>query len=140
MARSRHTLSWAAMDWQEFTSEVEGAIAELPPEFRAAVENVAVLLEDEADRGTREEMELAHPLDLLGLYRGIPLPDRGSSYAGAEPDQVYLYRRAILAYARANGLTVEACIRNVLVHELGHYIGYDDEQLERIEHDLQDGT
>lgn len=120
------------MDW--FAEQVEAAIGELPGEFRAAVENVAILVEEQADPETRREMGLGHPLDLLGLYRGLPLPHRGSYYAGAEPDQVFLYRRAILAYADAHGLEVADCVRNTLIHELGHYLGYDDEQLDRIEH------
>ena len=112
------------MDMEAFAAGVETAIGELPPEFRAAVENVA----------TMAEMELSHPLDLLGLYRGLPLPDRGGTYAGAEPDQVLLYREAILDYADQHGLSVTDCIRNTLIHELGHYLGFDDEQLELIEH------
>jgi len=119
------------MDW--FAAQVESAIAELPTEFRAAVDNVAILVEEQADRPTQREMGLRHPLELLGLYRGRPLPFRGSYYAGAEPDQVFLYRRAILAYAESRGLEVADCVRNTLIHELGHYLGYDDEQLHRIE-------
>jgi len=122
------------MDMDRFAAEVETAIAELPAEFRAAVDNVAVLVEDHADAATQAEMDLAHPLDLLGLYRGWPLPDRGSSYAGTEPDQVYLYREAILDYADHYDIAVAHCVRNTLIHELGHYLGYDDDQLERIEH------
>jgi predicted Zn-dependent protease with MMP-like domain len=122
------------MDMDSFAAEVETAIGELPAEFRAAVENVAVLLEDYADEVTQREMALAHPLDLLGLYRGLPLPERGGTYAGAQPDEVHLYREAIVDYADYHGLAVTDCIRNTLIHELGHYLGYDDDQLERIEH------
>ena len=57
------------MDMDRFAAEVETAIAELPPEFRAAVDNVAVLVEEHADSATQAEMALEHPLDLLGLYR-----------------------------------------------------------------------
>ncbi|MFA9460817.1 metallopeptidase family protein [Thiohalorhabdus methylotrophus] len=120
------------MDW--FAEQVEAAIGELPPELRAAVENVAILVEEEADRETCREIALGHPLELLGLYRGLPLPYRGSHYAGAEPDQVFLYRRAILLYSRDNALEVADCIRNTLIHELGHYLGFDDEELHRIEY------
>lgn len=122
------------MDMERFAAEVETAIGELPPELRAAVENVAVLLEDRADETTQAEMGLEHPLDLLGLYRGLPLPERGGSYAGAEPDQVHLYREAIRDYADYYQLSVSDCIRNTLIHELGHYLGYDDDQLHHIEH------
>ncbi|MFB6260552.1 MAG: metallopeptidase family protein, partial [Thiohalorhabdaceae bacterium] len=94
------------MDMEAFAAEVETAIGELPPEFRAAVENVAVLVEERADGATQIEMGLHHPLDLLGLYRGLPLPDRGGTYAGAEPDQVHLYREAILDYADRYRLAV----------------------------------
>lgn len=122
------------MDWATFETEVEAAIAELPADFRSAIDNVAILLEDEADPATQREMDLAHPWDLLGLYRGVPWPDRGASYAGAEPDQVLLYRNAIVDYAGHHRLAVSDCVRNVLIHELGHYMGFDDDQLEGIEH------
>ncbi|SCY61252.1 metallopeptidase family protein [Thiohalorhabdus denitrificans] len=121
-------------DMDGFAEQVETAITELPPEFRGAVENVAILVEEEADPETSREMELGHPLELLGLYRGLPLPERGSHYAGAEPDQVFLYRRAILLYSRDHGLEVADCVRNTLIHELGHYLGYDDDDLHRIEY------
>jgi predicted Zn-dependent protease with MMP-like domain len=116
-----------------FATEVETAIEELPPEFRAAVANVAILLEEFADDDTLDEMGIADPHELLGLYRGLPLPERGSHYAGTEPDQVFLYRGAIEDYARAFDLSFAHCIRNTLIHELGHYLGFDDEQLHRIE-------
>jgi len=122
------------MDMDEFAAEVEAAIEELPAEFRAAVANVAILLEEFADAETLEEMAIDDPRDLLGLYRGLPLPERGSHYAGAEPDQVFLYREAIADYAAAYGLDMAECIRNTLIHELGHYLGYDDDQLHAIEY------
>ena len=122
------------MDMDGFAREVETAIGELPAEFRAAVANVAVLLEEFADDETLDEMGIADPRDLLGLYRGLPLPERGSHYAGAEPDQVFLYRGAMEDYVAAFGLDWTDCIRNTLIHELGHYLGYDDEQLHRIEY------
>ena len=119
---------------EAFAREVENAIAELPSEFREAVANVAVLVEEEPDAETMAEMGLAAPEELLGLYRGVPMPNRGAFYAGAEPDRVSIYRRPILAEAERWDLDVADCVRNVLIHELGHYLGFDDEQLEAIEY------
>jgi acetylglutamate kinase len=116
-----------------FAAEVEQAIAELPEDFRLAVENVAVLVEAFPDPDTQQEMGLAGPWDMLGLYRGVPLPERGYGYAGAEPDQVTLYREPLRAYCRETGESLEECVRVTLIHELGHYLGYDDNQLQALE-------
>jgi acetylglutamate kinase len=121
------------MDDSAFSAEVEAAIAELPADFRAAVENVAVLVEAFPDPDTQHEMGLEGPWDLLGLYRGVPLPERGYGYAGAEPDQVSLYREPIRAYCADIGESLAECVRVTLIHELGHYLGYDDRQLEALE-------
>ncbi len=90
-------------------------------------------------RGDRRgEVELDSPFDLIGLYRGVALPHKsitGPSFAitGAEPDMVFLYRRPILDYWCEEDETLEAVVRHVLIHEIGHHLGFSDEDMERIE-------
>ncbi|MDQ6986359.1 MAG: metallopeptidase family protein [Mariprofundaceae bacterium] len=121
------------MDADEFQSLAEHAYATLPQRFIAAIDNVVVLTEDFPDADVQREMETASAYDLLGLYQGWPLPERGSAYAGHPPDVIHLYRQPILAWCSAHGEDVAHCIRHVLVHEIGHYFGFSDAEMEAIE-------
>ncbi|PJA24501.1 MAG: neutral zinc metallopeptidase [Alphaproteobacteria bacterium CG_4_10_14_0_2_um_filter_63_37] len=115
-----------------FEQEVTRAMAGLPQPFRDAIENVAFFVEDRPDADTLEEMEIDDPDGLLGLYRGIPMEERGSWYAGALPDTIHLYRRPILKEASEFDLDVVALIQEVVIHEVGHYFGFSDEEMEAI--------
>jgi predicted Zn-dependent protease with MMP-like domain len=121
------------MDADDFQVLAEAAYAALPAHFVAAIDNVVVLTDDYPDVDVQKEMHTRSPLDLLGLYQGWPLPERGSSYGGHPPDVIHLYREPILAYCRAHGEDVAHCIRHVLIHEIGHYFGFSDREMEMIE-------
>jgi predicted Zn-dependent protease with MMP-like domain len=71
------------------------------------------------------------PRGLLGLYRGIPLTRRTSTYAGVLPDQITIYRRAICAVCRSDREVVEQ-VRRTVVHEVGHHFGIDDARLREL--------
>lgn len=122
-----------AMDADDFQALAEAAYATLPARFVDAIENVVVLTDDYPDDEVQLRMRAHSPLDLLGLYQGWPLPERGSSYGGHPPDVIHLYREPILAYCREHGEDVPRCIRHVLIHEIGHYFGFSDEEMEEIE-------
>lgn len=101
-----------------FEEHVERALASLPPELRAAVRNVEISIEDE------------HPddPDLLGLYEGVPLPERGD-WAGALPDRIRIFR-VPLEESFPNPAELEREIRITVLHELAHYFGIDEERLD----------
>lgn len=121
------------MDADAFQQLAEAAFASLPAQFLAAIDNVVVLTDDFPDAEVQREMQIHSPYDLLGLYQGWPLPERGSSYAGHPPDVIHLYREPILAYCREHGEEVAHCVRHVLIHEIGHYFGFSDREMEMIE-------
>ena len=101
-----------------FEQHVERALAELPPQLAAALDNVAILIEDE------------HPEDpdLFGLYDGIPLPERSSSDSGRLPDRITIYRLPLVeTFDDPDELERE--IRITVLHELAHYFGIDEERL-----------
>ena len=101
-----------------FEDHVRAALDSLPPALAEALENVAVVVEDE------------HPddRDLFGLYVGVPLPERGDRYAGNLPDRIAVYRVPLEeSFPDANQLQQE--IRITVLHELAHYFGLDEEQL-----------
>lgn len=116
----------------------EAALASLPRQFHSAIENVVICVEDEADEETLMAMEMSTPDELLGLYQGWPLPERGISYSGHLPDRIHLYRKPILDYCRDTGEEIDHCIRHVLIHEIGHYFGFSDAEMEAIEQQAEE--
>ena len=121
------------MDLNDFQREAEKAVASLPDQFRNAMENVVICVEEEADPDTMMEMDARSSNELLGLYQGWPLPERGVSYSGHLPDNIHLYRKAILSFCDETGESPEDCVRHVLIHEIGHYFGFSDEDMLAIE-------
>lgn len=100
-----------------FDDHVKAALDSLPPHLAAALDNVAVVVEDE------------HPddPDLFGLYEGIPLPERGDM-AGALPDRITIFRLPLEEEFGDPG-ELEREIRITVLHELGHYFGLDEDRL-----------
>ena len=106
----------------EFEELVADALDELPPELARLMDNVAIFVEDAAPAGE----------DLLGLYEGIPLTERTTSYAGAIlPDRISIYRRNILAVCDDED-DVRHEVQVTVVHEIAHHFGIDDERLHEL--------
>jgi predicted Zn-dependent protease with MMP-like domain len=100
-----------------FDDHVRTALDGLPPDIAAALENVAVVVEDE------------HPEDpdLFGLYQGLPLPERGDM-AGLLPDKISIYR-VPLEESFPDKAELQEEIRITVLHELAHYFGLDEDQI-----------
>jgi predicted Zn-dependent protease with MMP-like domain len=111
---------------------VERALRTLPRRFRDKVQNVAVVVEDWADDETLAELGIEPPDTLYGLYRGVDLTRRDSAYGNVLPDTIAIYRGPIEEDCETLDEIV-ACVRDTVMHELGHYFGLDDEQLHEIE-------
>ncbi|RMG51498.1 MAG: metallopeptidase family protein [Gammaproteobacteria bacterium] len=126
--------SSAIPDAETFRRMAEEELNRLPAMFRLAMENVAIVTDDFPTVGTLHDLKAETPYDLLGLYQGWPLTERDGLMASGElPDVIHLYRRPILSYAEEQGLDVRRVLRHVLIHEIGHYFGYSDEEMEAIE-------
>jgi len=96
---------------------VRAALDELPPNIVDALRNVAVVIEDENPEDP----------DLLGLYHGVPLPERGDM-AGSLPDKISIYRIPLEeSFPDPEELREE--IRITVLHELGHYFGLDEDRI-----------
>lgn len=114
------------MTHDEFESFVHDAMAELPEWVREALHNIEVLVLDEADEFLDPEGE-----GLLGLYVGLPLPERGADTAGELPDVIYIFRLPHLELGLAPEPLREEIART-LIHEIAHYFGIDDDHLDAI--------
>lgn len=115
-----------------FEQLVGKALASIPDRFRQAIDNVAIVVEDEPDAALLAEMDIAPPDTLLGLYQGIPLTERAWDHGNALPDRVVLFQGPIERESEHEADTVVA-IGETLIHELGHYFGLSEEAIEEIE-------
>ncbi|HVH80507.1 MAG TPA: metallopeptidase family protein [Stellaceae bacterium] len=109
------------------------ALDTIPDEFKRNLGPLVIRVEEFPDEETEEAMELDSPFDILGLYRGVALPHQTVSNPRTQIDMVFLYRRPILDYWCETGEDLATVVRHVLIHEIGHHLGFSDEDMERIE-------
>jgi len=108
----------------------EEAVESLPEYFRNAMQNVRIIVDDEPERALRRRGGFRSSNLLLGLYHGVPLSQRGSSYGAwpVVPDTITIYRRNILAVA-AGPAEVPKIVRDTIIHEIGHHFGMSEREI-----------
>jgi predicted Zn-dependent protease with MMP-like domain len=116
----------------------DSAFATIPSELARHVQGVAILIEDFPDEEVARDMGLETPFDLLGLYSGVSLDHKSSSYAPTDLDRIFLYRRPILDYWCETGEDLAHVVRHVLIHEIGHHFGLSDADMEALEAEAGD--
>ena len=116
---------------EEFEALVEAALEQLPGEFKEALDNVAVMVEEEPSdddlEGVGIDPEDPERDELFGLYQGTPITERDSFYS-ALPDRVLIYRGPILRECDSRREVIRE-IRETVQHELGHYFGLEEDEL-----------
>lgn len=120
------------MTRDKFWNVVEEAVKQLPDEFGSILDNVEIIVRNYPDRETREN--LAPGGLLLGLYTGIPRTARGAGYSSGfygftPPDRIQLFQKNIEKYCHATGKSIVGQIKETLLHEIGHYMGLNEEEL-----------
>ena len=116
----------------EFEKLVSSALRKLPHPFREKLANIAVVVEDWADEETLADLGIAPPDTLYGLYRGVNLTERDSSYGNVLPDTITIYQGPIEEDA-VDEAEMADIVRDTVIHEIGHYFGLDDDTMEQIE-------
>ena len=111
------------LDAEAFEALVVDELDQLPDDMVEGLDNVVFVVEDRPEDGS---------LDLLGLYEGTALTDRGQYGFGELPDRIILYREPLLAAAEGSLETARDEIHITLVHEIAHYFGIDDDELHRL--------
>lgn len=124
----------------EIEAVAEAALETLPEAIRARLGPLVVRVEDFCTPEVEAEMGLESPFDLLGLYHGVALTDKSHADLPQGPDMVFLYRRPILDYWCESGEDLPHLVRHVLIHEVGHHLGFSDEDMERLEAQVEDGA
>jgi predicted Zn-dependent protease with MMP-like domain len=117
---------------EEFEELVVLALEKLPKFFKKKMKNVDVVVEDRAPRDLLSEIGLRSTYDLLGLYQGVPLDRRGFYYGNVLPDKITLYQIPIESLCQTKE-EIEEKVREVVIHEVGHYFGLDDARLRELE-------
>jgi len=113
----------------EFEALVAQAVAEIPPEFRARLENIEIVVEDEPQEEDRRDLPPHHVL--LGVYRGVPLTERSAGASPLFPDRIAIFQHSIETIAHTRPEIV-AEVRRTVLHEIAHYFGISDERLDEL--------
>jgi predicted Zn-dependent protease with MMP-like domain len=111
---------------EEFEDLVREALDELPEEFADRLDNVEIVIEDEPEPELLRSMGMDPRRDtLFGLYQGVPLHLRGTSYGGILPDKITIFYRPLLRACRTPD-RIRRQVRITVIHEIGHFFGLND--------------
>ena len=120
------------MTRREFERIVEEAVKSLPEPFRIKIENVVIRVAESPNRRQSRSPDLkGHEPSLYGLYEGVPRTERSPDESFRQPDRITIFKRAIERDHRSKAAMVK-CIQETVLHELGHYFGLDDSQLDEL--------
>ena len=120
------------MTREEFRALVDQALLMIPENFREAMQNIAIVVEDEPSASALAGVGIEPPDTLLGLYEGTPLTERHWAHGNTLPDKITLFQGPIEDASDDREDTIVA-IAETLIHEVGHYFGLSEEEIEEIE-------
>ena len=112
----------ASVSDEEFDGLIDRAIDEIPDDLLSQLDNVAIFVEPDPREGEQ---------GLLGLYHGVPLTERGSSYGAVLPDSIRIFKNPILGMCQTDEQVIEQ-VRITVVHKIAHHFGIDDERLHEL--------
>jgi predicted Zn-dependent protease with MMP-like domain len=112
-------------------------LSALPSPFRESIGDIVLIVEELADADTSQRLGLHHPMQLSGLYQGVPLNRQSVSQSGTLPEQVTLYRRPILAEWQSTSFSLEQIVSHIVIHEVGHHFGFSDDDMHALEREAE---
>ena len=118
---------------EEIEAIARAALNALPSPFADHLRAVVLQIDEYADDALLAEMGIEHPLDLTGVYEGIPIGQRSVETSGTLPDRIRLFRQPILAEWAEEGEPFEHLVRHILIHEVGHHFGLSDDDMHMLE-------
>lgn len=117
---------------EQFEAIVMDAVRTLPEEFRQRIANLEFTVEDSARNDDYARTNPPAGSTILGVYRGIPLPERGAGYNMTLPDRIVIFQQPLQRLARDESDLAER-VHHVVKHEIAHYFGISDERLREID-------
>lgn len=126
-----------APDAAEIERLADRAIARLPEPFRHHLDGVVLRIEEFAEEEVLDSLGIEDPFELSGLYSGRPIGERATIVTGELPAMIHLYRRPLLDEWAESGVSLEALVTHVIVHEVGHHFGFSDADMHAIESEAE---
>ena len=105
----------------------------LPSPFAESLDDIVLLIEEVASPDTARSLGLNHPMQLSGLYQGVPLNHQSVQQSGMLPERITLYRRPILAEWQSTRFSLEQLVSHIVIHEVGHHFGFSDDDMHALE-------
>jgi predicted Zn-dependent protease with MMP-like domain len=105
----------------------------LPSPFAESLGEIVLLIEEVANPNTARRLGLSHPMQLSGLYEGIPLNRQSSQQSGTLPERITLYRRPIIAEWQSGRFSLDQLVSHIVIHEVGHHFGFSDDDMHMLE-------
>jgi predicted Zn-dependent protease with MMP-like domain len=105
----------------------------LPDPFSESLGDIVLLIEEVASPDTARTLGLHHPMQLSGLYQGVPLNQQSVQQSGMLPERITLYRRPILAEWQSTRFSLEQLVSHIVIHEVGHHFGFSDDDMHALE-------
>jgi len=105
----------------------------LPSPFAESLDDVVLLIEEVAGEDTARRLGLRHPMQLSGLYEGVPLNRQSVQQSGMLPERITLYRRPIIAEWQSTRFSLEQLVSHIVIHEVGHHFGFSDDDMHALE-------
>ena len=117
-------------DFAHFEKIARDTVASLPEPFRPAAEAVLLRIAEWPAPDVLDDLDIANPLELTGLYEGIPVTEKSVLDMAPDPDTVWLFRQPILAEWRDRGdVALDELIAHVVIHEFAHHFGWTDDEI-----------
>jgi predicted Zn-dependent protease with MMP-like domain len=109
----------------------------LPSPFAESLGDIVLRIEEVADPDTARRLGLRHPMQLSGLYEGIPLNHQSVQQSGTLPERITLYRRPIIAEWQRARFSREQLVSHIVIHEVGHHFGFSDDDMHALEDEAE---
>ncbi len=119
------------MNRTSFEKLVDKALDRLPKRFKRKIANIAIEVEDRPSPEVLEDMGIGQGT-LFGLYQGVPLTEREWNFGNTLPDRIVIYQQTI-EEAAGSAEEIEEIVLETVIHEVGHYFGFTDDELYEIE-------
>lgn len=121
------------MNKPAFEKLVQQALHRLPHRFKQKLKNISIEVEDHPSVALLNDMGIKSGT-LLGLYQGVPLTQREWNYGNLLPDRIVIYQQPIEKMSSSPS-EIEEIVVDTVIHEIGHYFGFTDDELHEIEHE-----